>query len=80
MAANDLADAGNGDGLPRFERRKQRLIFRQLFQHGKQDVHGFPPLKVKMRTAQRGDGSSHHRENCHMVYAAGGHIRQRNAP
>ena len=24
-----------------------------------------------MRTAQRGDGSSHHRENCHMVYAAG---------
>ena len=28
-----------------------------FFQHGKQDVHGFPPLKVKMRTAQRGDGS-----------------------
>ena len=26
MAANDLADAGNGDGLPRFERRKQMGI------------------------------------------------------
>ena len=40
VRTGDLADAGDGGGLPRVEHGAQRFIFRAAVQQGEQDVHG----------------------------------------
>ena len=40
VCTGDLADAGDGGGLPRVEHGAQRFIFRAAVQQGEQDVHG----------------------------------------